>query len=85
MSEIKQLDSKLEEQFRLTEQLAEARSQHSCNQQVITELKNTIMGQKQENASQESVILSKDAALANKDRDMHHLIKRVNWVTQMKQ
>ena len=49
ISEIKQLDAKLEEQFKLSEQLAEAKSQEAHSQETIKELKNAIKVQRQEN------------------------------------
>ena len=49
IAEIKQLDAKLEEQFKLSEQLAEAKSQEAHSQETIKELKNAIKVQRQEN------------------------------------
>ena len=78
MRDIDQLGAKLEEQFKVSEELV-------LSQNKVRELKDALKLQKQENNSLDSMIKTKEAAIERVVKDSHHLKKRISWITQLKQ
>ena len=76
--EVDSLNARLEDQFKVTEELATA-------QNKVRELKDALKLQKQEATSLDSLVKAKDLALDRAGKETHQLKKRINWITQLKQ
>lgn len=84
LGEIELLKAKLDESFKVSEQIEEVKGCEARALETIRELKNSLKIQKQETFALENLVKERDSSLEKGQKDTVQLKRRVTWVTQLK-